>query len=277
MTEWRLFKQFGDLGRNVLVHALTAHCLGVYSAQLCAARCLSSSPRSFPFSVLELLREQQLLRGPALAGAAAPAERKDNTEWGWLTGALNLLYYKRELQLPEAARHDPCVKFHLGLLAFSGHLALPQACCLTRGWEFWTIPPGHLGGFCLSRWGPNQCFLGKSGCPVCAFSTVLFLTTVVFAGLQDKPAHERGGEVKWVWALWSLFGFSFAIGSFRKVLRAGRDILLPRNGAWETFLWSVWAGRKQVYPAASCFVSGVKCDPEWPETGGQCQRSKRRG
>lgn len=57
---------------------------GVYSAQLCAAKCLSSSPPSFPFPVLKLLREQQLLWGTALAGTCSTCW-KEGQYWVGMT------------------------------------------------------------------------------------------------------------------------------------------------------------------------------------------------
>lgn len=120
-------------------------------------------------------------------------------------------------------------------------------------------------------------WLGTSECLICAFSTVLFLTAVVFAGLQDKPAQERGRVRNESEHFGHFLDFHLPLAISERCSGLAGRFFIPRNGAWETFLWGLWAGSKQVYATASCFVSGVKCDPEWPQTAGQCQRSKRRG
>lgn len=60
--------------------------------------------------------------------------------------------------------------------------------------------------------------------------------------------------------LWSLFWVFVWHWQFQKGAQgAGREILLPRNDAWETFLWSPWAARKRL----SCCILFCFCGEIW--------------
>lgn len=87
--------------------------LSASSHELYGAKGLSSllcCTPYFPFYVLKLLREQQLLRGAAgWLGAPHPCAEGERCCRRWLTGTFSLCGYRQQLKLPEAARQDPRV------------------------------------------------------------------------------------------------------------------------------------------------------------------------